>query len=787
MAQCEIVRASDGFLAPSVIELIRESELFNDYSQPVDKSFAMLFKKTTKKTIEPEAAAETKPKLRPKIWFGIGAKLIALVGFVLLASIVSLVWMNSRMFVEHATVTLNKMNSDMASSIAGQMREVFVNVTDKMRVMGGVLVQNTSAQTMTLEKEKLLASSFFEKDKEFLALFVIELDASSPVGVRASSRLVSPELANWNDANGDELLNSTLSSPELGLKAIFQNDISLGLIPVSEGGFAVVVGVPLVAGSTEGTFTHGVISVVKHQRFEAPFQESSQITSFLTDRRGRLLAHSDLSKANLGESMAATEVVKQMLTGKFNNGQTRYEDPVTREIKLGAYRTVGFSGVGVVAEVLEAEAFELSSQIKNRAILLAAGILFTAFLFAYWYSKSLTSPIEKLVDAARLISEGNFKIRLTPKSRDEISHLALTFNEMAAGLEERDRVKETFNKFHNKEIAEKLLAGEVKLGGERLVATIFFSDVRGFTALSESMQPEQVVEMLNEYMTRMVSVIRANGGIVDKYVGDAIMALWGVPFAKPDDSKRALKACLEMREELAKLNELRISRGQGALKIGMGLNRGDVIAGNIGSNEKMEYTVIGDAVNLGSRIESMTKEYGTDLLISESIYSETHESFVFEKSHATKVKGKSEAIQVYKVRGYVDQDGKEVLIETAYSSYAAEKSDKVVHENPAPAAADTATMAEVDTITEVGKMTETSTVSLEPEVSVDEIQAPVFVADELPAEEVVSDETPGDLAEELSVSHSAVVSPGPQQLQFRGIVLEELEDLESLKKSDRAA
>ena len=100
---------------------------------------------------------------------------------------------------------------------------------------------------------------------------------------------------------------------------------------------------------------------------------------------------------------------------------------------------------------------------------------------------------------------------------------------MARGLEERDRVKETFNKFHNKEIAEKLLSGEVKLGGERKEATIFFSDVRGFTAMSETMEPEQVVEMLNEYMTRMVAIVRTHHGIVDKYVGDAIMALWGVP------------------------------------------------------------------------------------------------------------------------------------------------------------------------------------------------------------------------------------------------------------------
>jgi len=285
------------------------------------------------------------------------------------------------------------------------------------------------------------------------------------------------------------------------------------------------------------------------------------------------------------------------------------------------------------------------------------------------------------MEAARRISHGDFKVALKPKGRDEVAELSVTVNEMAKGLEERDRVKETFNKFHNKEIAEKLLSGEVKLGGERKEATIFFSDVRGFTGMSETMEPEQVVEMLNEYMTRMVAIIRAHGGIVDKYVGDAIMALWGVPIGKPDDTVNAVRACLAMRAELAKLNELRISRGQHALKIGMGLNTGPVIAGNIGSTEKMEYTVIGDSVNLASRMESMTKEYGTDLLIPQAILDRVKGQFVFEKCKSAKVKGKSQEIEIYKVTGYRDEAGREVLVETPYSSYAAEKSDKVVHDD----------------------------------------------------------------------------------------------------------
>jgi hypothetical protein len=154
------------------------------------------------------------------------------------------------------------------------------------------------------------------------------------------------------------------------------------------------------------------------------------------------------------------------------------------------------------------------------------------------------------------------------------------------------------------------------------------------------------------------------------------MALWGVPIGGPNDAENAVRACIEMRQALAELNALRLSRGQSELRIGMGLNVGPVIAGNIGSHEKMEYTVIGDSVNLASRMESMTKEYGTDLLVPAAIQERLPGKFIFEKSKSAKVKGKTAPIEVYKVLGYVDESGQPVRVETAYSSYASEKSDK---------------------------------------------------------------------------------------------------------------
>ena len=609
--------------------------------------------------------AEPKFRLR----FTIGTKLVGLIAALLIGSVISLVKLSTEMFVESDTALIQQANADAASNLATQMREQFQATTEKMRILGTLLLQNSKKDT--------LIDEFFSKDKGFLAVFIQRTDTQDAPTLKA----VSPEMTKMRDPEANEALETVKRDLDFSLGLLGEGEVQITTLVLADGDPAVALGVPFTQDpSNPAHFTTGLIALLRQDRFIKAFSESEVVTSFMVDRKGKVLAHPDPEAVNSKENFSSNPIVNQLLSGKFNNGQTRYVDPKSGEARLGAFRAVGFGGLGVVAEVAEAKAFEGAKKVVYRAALVAWMILCISFLAGYLYSGTITWPIKRLSDAAHRISEGDFKISLRAKGRDELAHLSIAFNEMAKGLEERDRVKETFNKFHNKEIAEKLLSGEVKLGGERKEATVFFSDVRGFTALSESMEPEQVVEMLNEYMTRMVSIIRSYRGVVDKYVGDAIMAVWGVPITGEEDAYNAVRACLAMREDLAKLNELRISRNQPVIKIGMGLNCGALIAGNIGSDEKMEYTVIGDAVNLASRIESMTKEHGTDLLVSRSIYEKISTRFIFESATTTRVKGKTEAVEVFKVSGYYDDNGIPALITTPYSSYAAEKSDKVVHE-----------------------------------------------------------------------------------------------------------
>ena len=234
---------------------------------------------------------------------------------------------------------------------------------------------------------------------------------------------------------------------------------------------------------------------------------------------------------------------------------------------------------------------------------------------------------------------------------DELEDLASGFNHMVEGLQERDKLKTTFGKYMTASVMEHLMAGKVQLGGETLTATILFSDIRSFTSISEKMDAKSLVALLNEYFTEMVDVVIKEDGVVDKYIGDAIMAVFGAPVTKKDDAIHAVRAAVGMRKALAKLNEKLKARGMTPLKTGIGVHTGEVVAGNIGSEKRMEYTVIGDAVNLASRLESSTKELGTPVLISEDTYALVKDHVDARAVKEITVKGREKPVMTYEILG----------------------------------------------------------------------------------------------------------------------------------------
>jgi adenylate cyclase len=260
-------------------------------------------------------------------------------------------------------------------------------------------------------------------------------------------------------------------------------------------------------------------------------------------------------------------------------------------------------------------------------------------------------PVRELVQATHRVAEGDLHTEVPVRGADEIGMLAQAFNEMVQGLREREFIKDAFGRLVAHEVRDQILSGAVTLHGEARVVTTLFTDIREFTRLSEKYDPQEVVEFLNEYFTVVVGAVEVYDGTVNEFGGDSTLVIFGAPQRQPDHASRAIQAGLEIRRRLGELNARRIARGDVPIHTGIGVNTGEVVAGTIGSEQRMEYTVIGDAVNVSARIQGLTKEYlGYDILVSQATYEalgEDREQFRFQNLGQATIRGKREPVTLY--------------------------------------------------------------------------------------------------------------------------------------------
>jgi len=225
----------------------------------------------------------------------------------------------------------------------------------------------------------------------------------------------------------------------------------------------------------------------------------------------------------------------------------------------------------------------------------------------------------------------------------------------------RKWITSVFGKYVSPVVIDNLIKNpdKINLGGEKRSITIFFSDIRGFTSISENLKPEELVNLLNDYLTEMTSIITKNEGLVDKFMGDAIMAFWGAPLDQPNHAEIACKSSLEMMEKLKELQKKWKKEGIPSFDIGIGLNSGEAIVGNMGSSNRFDYTAMGDNVNIASRLEGLNKTYKTNIIISENTYKLVKDKFEVKKLDSVTVKGKKKAITIYELLSYKKKSNKQ--------------------------------------------------------------------------------------------------------------------------------
>lgn len=309
-------------------------------------------------------------------------------------------------------------------------------------------------------------------------------------------------------------------------------------------------------------------------------------------------------------------------------------------------------------------------RITRQTAFVLIGAAFVSIILILLFSSTLIKPLRRVIGSMKsIIASNDLTERVAVEYNDETGELAHTFNIMIMELEKaysqikgfafkavlaqkkEARIRNIFQKYVPQELIDRFYQNpESMLVGENRVLSVLFSDIRSFTSISEKMSPDDLVTSLNHYFSVMVEIIMGRGGIIDKYIGDAIMAFFGAPVKHDDDAYQSALAGLEMTEAVKEFNRAQVKAGKPEFKIGVGINYGVVTVGNIGTDKKMDYTVIGDMVNLASRLEGLTKVYNQDILVSESIQYKIRDSIPWRLLDTVAVKGKAKGVKIYTLK-----------------------------------------------------------------------------------------------------------------------------------------
>lgn len=281
---------------------------------------------------------------------------------------------------------------------------------------------------------------------------------------------------------------------------------------------------------------------------------------------------------------------------------------------------------------------------------IGVGVAIVALLIGFAIVTGVTKPVKMLVGATREVATGNLDYEISVGSKDEIGELAMAFNDMTKGLKQKERVEGLFGKYLSPEVAKKVLAEQSVDGilkGEKLRLSVMFTDIRGFTPMSRGMDPQELIHLLNSHFDEMIDIIDHHGGTLDKFIGDAIMAFFGAPIHYEDSHLRALNAAVQMQRASEKFNFQRRAEGKEPIHIGIGINTGEVVVGNIGSNKRVEYTVIGETVNIANRLCGIAKK--GQIIISQSTFDLLPSKNIASAIEQVSLKGIAEPVTVYEV------------------------------------------------------------------------------------------------------------------------------------------
>jgi adenylate cyclase len=365
----------------------------------------------------------------------------------------------------------------------------------------------------------------------------------------------------------------------------------------------------------------------------------------VTDTRGLIQAHTDVDRLGVALTLpnptAPPTTRGEIAYFPFTDGSGEHILNLTRPVVF-QNKHVGSVHVGVSLDFIE----QLVSREKRSILLMTVGMMIIGLAIALFLGLRFSKPISELVAATEAIGKGNYRYRVALDRKDELGNLAVAFNQMGEELYRHTLTRQSFGKYVGEEVLEMILAdpAETWLKGHKNDATILFADIRGFTAYAEEREPEALVEMLNTYFEITTRSLLEYGGYVDKFIGDCVLGVFGVPVFRKDHVERAVRAALDLMEQLHRHS---LPHNPLLSSVGVGIHTGPIVSGNIGSQAKMEYTVIGDTVNLASRLSGLAAP--GEVLVTDAVCEKLGDMIAVKPAGIRLIKGKIAPVATFRV------------------------------------------------------------------------------------------------------------------------------------------
>ncbi|MCB1141817.1 MAG: adenylate/guanylate cyclase domain-containing protein [Leptospiraceae bacterium] len=589
---------------------------------------------------------DKRKKSRSKPKYSIQFKMLLVISLVLAGTTSTIIALASYFFKKDNKIRILENNLELVRVVELKVRADLNSVVDKGKQLALTLKQDFKSEA----QKKFFIDQFFKNDNDFIFLGVYQ---NSDGHLKEIDTIFNDNYLKKISLDNDDIFRVVKNNEEQFLKSFSGASI---LMNTSQGFQepTICISVPPLEANEESKVI--LVIMVKLESILDAFKKTATSETFMVGPDGTIIAHHEPEVVLTGKNIMDSPIVRNMLASQTSNGQTAFvaEDG---ERYLGSFQKLKlrFTNVGIISTTPESKAFEAVYRIQERNIYIMLISLCISLILVVLFSKTISSPILSLLSETVKISKGIFKIDIKRTTNDEVGILTDYFITMARGLEEREKVKSILGSMIDPVVVQEAMKDlqALKRGDEKVI-TAFFSDVASFSTISEQLNSVDLASLLNEYLSAMTMILQNHHGVLDKYIGDAIVGIFGAPV---DVNHHYLHACKASLEMITKLDDLRnywtknnlYSKEAQMMDVRIGLNTGPAKVGFMGTDNMGSFTMMGDTVNLAARLEAAGKDYGVNILVSEMIKKNVDQEMFTRELDLVRVKGKNEPVRLYEL------------------------------------------------------------------------------------------------------------------------------------------